>query len=73
MAEVIDREGADVVIYDQEFTAIVDRALQAGPTPPGSSAGPTRPTAPLTLDELIERHAGQRPAAQRRARATSSC
>ncbi|WP_460355863.1 acyl-CoA ligase FadD12 [Mycobacterium sp. ZZG] len=31
MAEVIDREGADVVIYDQEFTETVDRALRNRP------------------------------------------
>ncbi len=31
MAEVVDREGADVVIYDQEFTGSVDQALADRP------------------------------------------
>ena len=44
MAEVIDREGADVVIYDQEFTGTVDRALQNSPgRHRGFSAGSTPP------------------------------
>ncbi len=28
LAEVVEREGADTVIYDEEFTEIVDRALE---------------------------------------------
>src|SRR5512139_864996 len=31
LAEVVDREGADVVIYDEEFAAIVERAMADKP------------------------------------------
>ncbi len=31
MAEVVEREGADVVIYDQEFVGTVERALRDAP------------------------------------------
>jgi acyl-CoA synthetase (AMP-forming)/AMP-acid ligase II len=62
LAEVVQREGADVVIYDQEFTAIVDRALDGTP---GATrilgwTDSTEPPHP-TLDLLIESHAGRRP------------
>ncbi|WP_260765280.1 acyl-CoA ligase FadD12 [Mycobacterium sp. SMC-4] len=62
MAEVIEREGADVVIYDEEFTETVDRALR-------DVTGATRVLAWVdtpggatpTVDALIEAHLGQRP------------
>ncbi len=51
MAEVIDRETenkAAAVIYDEEFTATVDRALEGNPPPSrASSRGPT-PRAPIS-------------------------
>jgi fatty-acyl-CoA synthase len=64
LAEVVDREGADVVIYDEEFTEIVDRALAGKPeairilgwTDRADDGAPT-------LDKLIETHAGRRPEA----------
>lgn len=70
LAEVVNREQADVVIYDEEFTASVDRAVadrpQAGrilawtDEPTGSDvAGPAAPVAP-TVEKLITSHAGQR-------------
>ncbi len=31
LAEVVQREGVDAVIYDEEFTATVDRALADTP------------------------------------------
>jgi fatty-acyl-CoA synthase len=31
LAEVVEREGADVVIYDEEFTGVVDAALAGAP------------------------------------------
>ena len=31
LAEVVEREGADIVIYDEEFAGIVDRALAGRP------------------------------------------
>ncbi|MFB1297917.1 acyl-CoA ligase FadD12 [Mycobacterium sp. pW049] len=63
MAEVIAREGADVVIYDQEFTATVDRALQDTPDAVrilgwvDSTEGLNAPA----LESLIDTHLGQRP------------
>ncbi|MBV9089393.1 MAG: bile acid CoA ligase [Mycobacteriaceae bacterium] len=62
LAEVVAREGADVIIYDQEFTDTVDRALADMP-------GATRiiawtddpPPHQLTVEKLIAAHAGQRP------------
>jgi fatty-acyl-CoA synthase len=62
LAEVVDREGADVVIYDEEFTAIVDRAL-AGTPDATRILGWTddAETAELTVERLIESHAGRRP------------
>jgi acyl-CoA synthetase (AMP-forming)/AMP-acid ligase II len=62
LAEVVEREGADAVIYDEEFTAIVDRAL-AGRPDAIRILGWTddAPTTALTVDTLIDSHAGQRP------------
>jgi acyl-CoA synthetase (AMP-forming)/AMP-acid ligase II len=61
LAEVVEREGADTVIYDEEFSAIVDRALEGRPDTTRILAWTDRSDAPLTVDNLIERHAGQRP------------
>jgi fatty-acyl-CoA synthase len=62
LAEVVDREGADVVIYDDEFTEIVGRALE---NKPGATRilGWTDSAEPghQTLDTLIDSHLGQRP------------
>ena len=56
LAEVVEREGVDAVIYDEEFTATVDRALADNPditrivawTDNSAQHG-------LTLEKLIER------------------
>jgi fatty-acyl-CoA synthase len=61
MAEVVEREGADVVIYDEEFEAIVDRALEGRPDTTRILAWTDSDDAPMTVDKLIERHAGERP------------
>ncbi|WNG86050.1 acyl-CoA ligase FadD12 [Mycobacterium sp. ITM-2016-00317] len=71
MAEVIDREGADVVIYDQEFTETVDRALQNRPqaqrilawvdTPADTDTATGEGAGIPTLEALIDAHLGQRP------------
>jgi fatty-acyl-CoA synthase len=61
LAEVVEREGADTVIYDEEFTAIVDRALEGRPDTSRILGWTDSTDAPLTVDNLIERHAGQRP------------
>ncbi|WP_445168095.1 acyl-CoA ligase FadD12 [Mycolicibacterium sp. Dal123E01] len=70
LAEVVDREQADVVIYDEEFTASVDRALadrpQAGrilawTDEPGSDvAGGPAPAEAPTVEKLIGSHAGEK-------------
>jgi fatty-acyl-CoA synthase len=61
LAEVVEREGADTVIYDEEFTAIVDRALEGRPDTTRILGWTDSTDAPPTVDNLIERHAGQRP------------
>jgi acyl-CoA synthetase (AMP-forming)/AMP-acid ligase II len=66
LAEVVDREGADVVIYDEEFTEIVDRALAAKPEATRILGWTDHAGGALTLDKLIETHAGQRPQAGER-------
>jgi acyl-CoA synthetase (AMP-forming)/AMP-acid ligase II len=66
LAEVVEREGADTVIYDEEFTAIVDRALEGRPNTTRILGWTDRTDAPLTVDTLIERHAGQRPRSSER-------
>ncbi|QZT61414.1 acyl-CoA ligase FadD12 [Mycolicibacterium austroafricanum] len=59
MAEVIEREGADVMIYDQEFTETVDRALQHGPRVERLPAWVDDGTP--ALESVIDTHLGQRP------------
>lgn len=62
MAEVIAREGADVVIYDQEFAATVDRALQGTPDVVKILGWVDSDHGDLaTLESLIGTHLGQRP------------
>lgn len=62
LAEVVAREGADTVIYDEEFTDIVERAL-------ADKTGVTRIVAwtdnpadhDVTIEKMIDAHAGQQP------------
>jgi acyl-CoA synthetase (AMP-forming)/AMP-acid ligase II len=60
MADVVNREGVDTVIYDEEFTATVDRALT-------DKADATRILSwtdgqhELTVEKLIADSAGQQP------------
>ena len=60
MADVVNREGVDAVIYDEEFTATVDRAL-------ADRSDATRIVAwtdgqhKLTVEKLIADHLGQQP------------
>lgn len=61
LAEVVDREGADVVIYDEEFSAIVDRAMADKPDATRILAWTDDPVDGLTLDGLIEANDGRRP------------
>src|ERR1700692_2428647 len=65
LAEVVEREGVDAVIYDEEFTTTVDRALADRPDAAriipwtaGAQNGPT-------VEKLIAEHAGREPQRER--------
>jgi acyl-CoA synthetase (AMP-forming)/AMP-acid ligase II len=60
MAEVVNREGVDAAIYDEEFTATVDRALADKPDATRIVAWADGPH-DLTVEGLIADHAGQQP------------
>src|SRR5262249_37796628 len=60
LADVVNREGVDAVIYDEEFTATVDRALADKPDATRILAW-TGEQHGLTVERLIATHAGQRP------------
>ncbi|BBY46483.1 acyl-CoA synthetase [Mycolicibacterium celeriflavum] len=62
LAEVVDREGADVVIYDEEFAEIVERAMADKPDAVRILAWTDGPAAGRTLDGLIDANLGKRPA-----------
>jgi len=61
LAEVVQREGADAVIYDEEFTATVDRALADKPDTTRILAWTDRPDNDITVERLIRLHTGQHP------------
>jgi fatty-acyl-CoA synthase len=63
LAEVTEREGADVVIYDEEFTEIVERALADLPDAVRIIAWTDQPGGggESTVDAMIETHRGRRP------------
>ena len=60
LAEVVEREGVDAIVYDEEFTDIVDRAM-AGNTKATRILGWTDGATGLTVEGLADEHAGQRP------------
>ncbi|MCV7177668.1 acyl-CoA ligase FadD12 [Mycolicibacterium sphagni] len=60
LAEVVNRERADVVIYDEEFTASVDRALADRPQATRILAWTDEQTQAPTVEKLIAAYAGQR-------------
>jgi acyl-CoA synthetase (AMP-forming)/AMP-acid ligase II len=60
LAEVVNREGVDAVVYDEEFTPTVDRALADKPDADRIVAW-TDGQHDLTVEKLIADHAGQRP------------
>ncbi len=68
LAEVVNREGVDAVIYDEEFTETLDRALADKPeatrivawTVPREREGPPGQHE-LTVERLIGAHSGQQP------------
>jgi fatty-acyl-CoA synthase len=65
LAEVVAREGADAVIYDEEFTETVGRALADRPDATRIIAWTDKPPAAsgglLTVERLIDSHGGQQP------------
>jgi acyl-CoA synthetase (AMP-forming)/AMP-acid ligase II len=60
MADVVNREDVDAVIYDEEFTATVDRALADRPDATRIVAW-TDGEHELTVEQLIAEHLGQHP------------
>jgi acyl-CoA synthetase (AMP-forming)/AMP-acid ligase II len=63
LADVVNREGADAVIYDEEFTDSVDRALVDKPNTTRIVAWTDHPeTHETTVETLIAAHTGRRPA-----------
>lgn len=60
LAEVVTREGVDTVVYDEEFSATVDRALAEKPQATRIVAW-TDEDHDLTVEKLVAAHAGRRP------------
>ena len=60
MADVVNREGVEAVIYDEEFTATLDRALADKPDATRILAW-TNGQHDLTVEKLIVDHTGQQP------------
>ncbi|MEY8016787.1 acyl-CoA ligase FadD12 [Mycobacterium sp. HUMS_12744610] len=60
LADVVNREGVDAVVYDEEFTETVDRALADRPDATRIVAW-TEGQHGLTVEGLAAEHAGQQP------------
>src|SRR5215207_86461 len=60
LAQVVDREGVDIVIHDAEFTDCVERALADKPDATRIVANDTGVDS-LSVERLITQHAGQKP------------
>ena len=61
LAEVVERERVDTVIYDEEFTATVDRALAEKKDVTRILAWTDSPDTGLTVEKLISEHTGKQP------------
>lgn len=61
LAEVVQREGADAVIYDEEFTETVDRALADNPDATRILAWTDDAQDGPTVEKMIADHAGREP------------
>lgn len=61
LAEVVQREGVDAVVYDEEFTATVDRALADKPDATRIIAWTDAPQGGLTVEKMIAEHNGRQP------------
>jgi len=67
LADVVSREGADAVIYDEEFTESVDRALADKPASTRIVAWTDHPEEHgTTVEKLIGTHTGTRPVKAKR-------
>jgi fatty-acyl-CoA synthase len=65
LAEVVQREDVDVVIYDDEFTTTVDRALADKPDATRIIAWTDGPHGGLTVETMIAENAGRQPQRER--------
>jgi acyl-CoA synthetase (AMP-forming)/AMP-acid ligase II len=61
LAEVADREQLDAIVYDQEFSETVDRALVQRPEATRLVAWADGATEHTTVESLIDSHLGERP------------
>jgi acyl-CoA synthetase (AMP-forming)/AMP-acid ligase II len=61
LAQVVDREGVDIVIHDAEFTDSVERALTDKPDATRILAEDIAGVDALSVERVITQHAGQRP------------
>ena len=61
LAEVVQREAVDAVIFDEEFTPSVDRALADSPDAARIIAWTDGPQDGLTVESMISEHAGRQP------------
>ncbi|MBS9533285.1 acyl-CoA ligase FadD12 [Mycobacterium sp. M1] len=67
LAEVVAREGVDLIVYDEEFSAAVDLALVERDDCIRVVAWTDDGATGLTLDDLIDGNTGRRPARAERA------
>lgn len=61
LAEVVNREAVDAVIYDEEFTETVDRALSDRPSAARIVAWTDTNIHDVTVAKLVEQHRGAEP------------
>lgn len=61
LAEVVGRERPNVIVYDEEFTGSVENALAENPDTETIVAWSDDGDHDLTVEELIAKHASQRP------------
>lgn len=61
MAEVLDRESVDAVIYDDEFTGTLDQALAGRPNTARIVAWTDTNIHDITVAKLVEEHRGKEP------------
>lgn len=64
LAEVVQREEVDAIIYDDEFTDTVERALAGRPDTTRIVAWSDTPVDGLTVENIVTSHAGQHPKRQ---------